>query len=616
MNERRARALARSAAIATAILLPAALLAWGGYARRWLGDDGFINLRVVSQLLAGNGFVFNAGERSEVVTSPGWVAVLWLAGALGMRLEDAAWSIALALGVLGLVLSGSAALASRSVEERAERWYVPFGLLAYACLPPAWDYATSGLEHGLGLAFQGTVACLTARAVRPGAARSSSFAAAFALSFAPLIRPDYELLALPLLGLLCLRARGVRRRLELAGLGLSAGLAHEIFRMGYFGSLVPNTALAKEAFELRWTQGLHYLWNSVGVYWLLVPLGALGLGLVLAAGLEVGRPSVPEARLRDHRQHWGGPRALPLCLFAGGLLHLSYIVGMGGDFMHARLLLPGLFALCSAVPVLGLGTQLSLPERALSGALCAVLFGWCTLCSTRLRVSIDNEFGIGDERGWYADMAAVKNPTRIEDYESFVFYRNALSLRRSLQRSCPQRASARARGSAEVCPRLLLTRAEDGVLQDQKPSALLELSEASIVPEVTSVVASRPLGIVAAVLGLGVNLVDYYGLADPIAARLTLTRRRRPGHEKAFDTVWQAARYAAPQSTADELVRAARHALGCGTLAELSLATREPLTPKRFLRNMKLAIVARGVRIPQDAREAEAAFCASPASTL
>jgi arabinofuranosyltransferase len=61
MNERRARALARSAAIATAILLPAALWAWGGYARRWLGDDGFINLRVVSQLLAGNGFVFNAG---------------------------------------------------------------------------------------------------------------------------------------------------------------------------------------------------------------------------------------------------------------------------------------------------------------------------------------------------------------------------------------------------------------------------------------------------------------------------------------------------------------------------------------------------------------------------
>ena len=35
-----------------------------------VGDDGFINLRVVSQIKAGNGPVFNAGERVEAATSP------------------------------------------------------------------------------------------------------------------------------------------------------------------------------------------------------------------------------------------------------------------------------------------------------------------------------------------------------------------------------------------------------------------------------------------------------------------------------------------------------------------------------------------------------------------
>src|SRR4051794_10216895 len=99
MDGGKARAVGRRAALALAVLLPALLFALGGYSRRWVGDDGFINLHVVSQLLAGNGFVYNAGDRSEAVTSPGWVALLWLAGALGARLEDAAWLLGLVLGV-------------------------------------------------------------------------------------------------------------------------------------------------------------------------------------------------------------------------------------------------------------------------------------------------------------------------------------------------------------------------------------------------------------------------------------------------------------------------------------------------------------------------------------
>ena len=41
---------------------------WGGWTRRWMSDDGLIVLRTVRNLLAGNGPVFNIGERVEANT--------------------------------------------------------------------------------------------------------------------------------------------------------------------------------------------------------------------------------------------------------------------------------------------------------------------------------------------------------------------------------------------------------------------------------------------------------------------------------------------------------------------------------------------------------------------
>ena len=70
---------------------------------RHVADDAVINLRVTAQLLAGNGPVFNPGERVEAVTSPLWVAVLtvssvltpvrleWLAVVLGIALPSSGW---------------------------------------------------------------------------------------------------------------------------------------------------------------------------------------------------------------------------------------------------------------------------------------------------------------------------------------------------------------------------------------------------------------------------------------------------------------------------------------------------------------------------------------------
>ena len=58
---------------------------------------------------------------------------------------------------------------------------------------------------------------------------------------------------------------------------------YQVFRMGYYAALVPNTALAKAAGGSRWSQGWYYLGNFVLPYGLYVPLA------VFAAWLWLGR---------------------------------------------------------------------------------------------------------------------------------------------------------------------------------------------------------------------------------------------------------------------------------------------------------------------------------------
>src|SRR5918992_3618022 len=90
----RARMLARPARITprlatrVALLLTVALLLVLAWDKRWVGDDAYIYLRVVSNLQDGLGPVWNAGERVEVFTSPLWVAMLWL-------LSSALWFVEL-----------------------------------------------------------------------------------------------------------------------------------------------------------------------------------------------------------------------------------------------------------------------------------------------------------------------------------------------------------------------------------------------------------------------------------------------------------------------------------------------------------------------------------------
>lgn len=184
------------------------LLAWS---RRWMSDDGFINLRVVEQLLAGNGPVFNAGERVEIATSPLWVALLAVAGAVTPWIP-LAWT-AVVLGItataLGLLAAHLGALRLRGHDPRA-RPAVPLGALVVLALPPFWDFASSGLETGLSIAWLGGCWFLLA-----GEGSLRHWATPAVCGLGPLVRPDLAIFSVFFLAVVLLvpRPRPVRSRL-------------------------------------------------------------------------------------------------------------------------------------------------------------------------------------------------------------------------------------------------------------------------------------------------------------------------------------------------------------------------------------------------------------------
>lgn len=568
--------------------------------RRWMDDDGFINLRIVRNVLEGHGPVYNVGERVEAFTSPLWIAFLVVFGALGFSLEKVAVFGGIACMAAGLVFAafGSLRLDARSYDGRSLSW--PLGLAVAAVLPPIWDYASSGLETGLAFLWLGGSYAVLLRSLDAPTSRTPLLAA-FVFGLGPLIRPEFALYAFAMFSPLAYAverdSKGDRPGLSsLARLVLAAAtlpVLYQIFRMSYFAAMTANTAIAKEAFRFNFEQGRCYFRNFFDLYALSYPFGALSIFLIARLVRTKGDPA----------------RCLAVAapVFAA-VLHGCYVVAMGGDYMHGRMFLPVVFA--SILPVATVTfpswRQADLRSKALYLVALPILV-WLPICGTRLRVDRENVCGIGDERGWYARLAEVENPIALVDYRKHVFYGIAAGLRRSLAAMCAIDVDAFDSALGEGrCRKLYLDDSSHGRLVPAQTSYPLA-------PEMNAYISSAA---VASAVGIGgyllpstVHLVDRLGLGDPVASRLVVGTRGRPGHEKQLSNAWIVARFAAPEDVEDASVIAARHALTCGRLADLQRATRAPLTPRLLLDNLWHASTYQKLRIPSDPFDAEERFC-------
>ncbi len=611
-------------------LVPVAIFAVMIWHRRWTADDGFINIRIVANLLAGDGPVYNAGERVEAYTSTLWMGIIALLGKLGIGLEMGAMWAALFLSLAGIVLAqlGAVTLAGSVFKgteaentENAQKdsilgrisWkkMLPAGVMTYVALPVAWDFGTSALETGLSLTWLGLCFFLVARMVDSYSQDSEKrgflpYGTAIVLGLGPLVRPELALFSfgflVPLLWAVFGKRGVAKRGLKLASklwmlvkLGVAMGtipVGYQIFRMGYFAAIVPNTAIAKSAFGSNWKQGWHYVEHFYGLYWLAIPLFLI---LFFLAKLIV-----ENVRERDYLR-----LVAYLVPVVCGLGHSVYVIKVGGDFMHGRLFLPALFGMLLPVASVSIGDVSSRKITQIVGGLAVVgIFAWAGYCGAQIRISETNYEGIGDERGWYARQAKHLNPVTLEDYDKMFFLDEARKvLDNGAYKYCPT-AFGREGGN---CEPVVYVTPDSGRLRPERAAYPLraDLVERGFVLAVMRI----GIGMQSLLFGPKIYVVDQVGLADPVSSRLVLTKRKRPGHEKFLPVYWYVARFSEPTVGEDPQITVARKALGCGDLAELQRAVEGELTWSRFVKNIRLAYPFHKMQVDPDPAKAVLQFC-------
>ncbi len=325
-----------------------ALYTWVWAGNAFLTDDPYIVFRTIEQLLAGHGLRFNVHERVQAFTDPLWLFLLSLPRLLGVALPEAS----LALSWLAMV--GFLLVLFRLARGHVARWATV--VLVAAVSRTLLDWSSSGLETPLVALLVGLFTAELLRLERlETAAREPSSRRFFLLVSALLLtRPDLALLAAPAASVVAwrrIRTAGWRPALSEVACGGAPFIAWSLGSLFYYGSIFPNTALAKlesgvSARQLV-GQGLAYL--RVSALW-----DPLLLPLVFAAAWAAWRTRRTRA------------------LAAGGALYLVYVVRVGGDYMAGRFLLPvAALAICLVAARLPLRPLLwgMLPMALLVGAL-------------------------------------------------------------------------------------------------------------------------------------------------------------------------------------------------------------------------------------------------------
>ncbi len=310
----------------------------------WVLDDAFISFRYARNLIQGHGLTFNpGGEIVEGYTNFLWTMQMALMLALGYEPLVAAhfWTLAFALATLVVLYRCAWSWISATSAEtgwRALAWsLLPILLLTANAHFVLYTARGSGMETA-------QVALLTTLGLwllwRSNDWRTGLLAGVVC-ALATMARPDAALIPLAgglwLLGLSLLQRK---RALWLALAGLCGGFAllyapYFIWRLSYYGYLLPNTFYAKTGFTAAQVQrGWRYTYDFALLLGLRTLLGLLGFSVLGWL--------VPALRRRVAL----GPIGL-LWIFT--LLTLAYVAAVGGDhFPNGRFfisLLPALMLL-------------------------------------------------------------------------------------------------------------------------------------------------------------------------------------------------------------------------------------------------------------------------------
>jgi len=438
--------------------------------RAWVSEDAFITLRHVDNLLDGYGPVFNPGERVEGFTHVLWMAIVTVFRATGINAKGAVMIPALICTVLTLYLilfryPGAARLGPDN------RWWINPALPLLLGTSGFIDFSTSGLETPLSFTLLAIYALLLRRE------KPDARGIGWVLALMVLTRPDFVVFS-GVVSIYFLFSQNRRRervrnlfRLWTPSI-LMLGLI-QVWRMGYYAALLPNPFYAKSGAGSHWFQGLAYLWDLIvgspaSIVFLLAAIGTI-------------------AAWRKHTADRDGR----MLIAASALVHGFFVIRGGGDFMHARFLLPAMFllALTADIPVTRGGSH-KLAGRVKVAPVMVVVLPLLMLLAlgiSPLQTRGDSLYhhGISDERFSYYGNRRMPLADLFEHRLLFIW--------RTMGQNYAHLA-------AETGGRFT--------------------------------VAYANIGFLGYYAGTGIRVIDRLGLTDPVTSRVRLKKRRRPGHEK------------------------------------------------------------------------------------
>jgi hypothetical protein len=301
----------------------------------FVNDDAFISFRYAENLVRGNGLVYNAGERVEGYTNFLWTILI----ALGSLITADPVSLSEFLGITFFISSIilfiylSWKLPS---EGNILLFSIPLTSIALVLHRDFCVYATSGLETSMFTFF---ISATFATLIMARSNRGLMFSGLMVV-LTMLTRPDGIIFLIASVVFITIMYRKpIVSILVFLLPSIFLFIPYWIWRCSYYGYFFPNTFYAKSIDVPYYSQGFEYLSIYFQVYYVFIIIAVLSI-VALWKNLKNIFPLRNQSAfielLRENRivSH----HILLAVLFC--VTYMFFIVRIGGDFMHARLLIP------------------------------------------------------------------------------------------------------------------------------------------------------------------------------------------------------------------------------------------------------------------------------------
>ncbi len=276
----------------------------------WQSDDSYHAYIMAKNLVDGNGFVYNIGQRATASSCPLYTLVV----AAGYFVIREMFFVSLLINIVFSALAFKILVWNYCKTKR----HIMFVLLVLIGSASFVSYTTSGLENSM-LFFLG--ACFMDQYLKyERYSAKTMFILAILISLIAMTRMDAVLIFAPMAVYVYLSKRdGVSfiKAVGLGLLGLMPFLLWELFATFYYGFPFPNTAYAKLGTDLALTdylvRGIRYYLNAI----ICDPIILIVPFFVLLAAISV-------------------KKAQYIICMAGPVLYGLYLLYIGGDFMMGR----------------------------------------------------------------------------------------------------------------------------------------------------------------------------------------------------------------------------------------------------------------------------------------